>query len=283
MLKKRDLLVVLIGSLVVILAGILYLEKSYASFPFQIKVTSSKGFYLSREPILINYEVKNLSDSAICLVFDEITEYFNIKDQLGRGYSNIGTADYASCTDTLKPDQIFKGYVDLKSRYRVLQSGDYTCYVDFYGSKSNVLTIKVKDPTGDEKKALDLYLEAQKLDWTRDKDARKWEQAFYKYLELVEKYPNSVYAPLALDDALYKAHVIKDKNIVISVCKNLIENYPESYYVDDAFYNLIGNYKVLGDKAGAIAYVKGLTEKYPNTKISEKAKYWLEKTEKEKF
>jgi hypothetical protein len=88
---------------------------------------------------------------------------------------------------------------------------------------------------------------------------------------------------MSLYTALFKAHVIKDKNKVMSVCKKLIEDYPEFYYIDDTFYNLVGNYKVLEDKTGAMEYMNELIEKHPNTKISERAEHWLEKIEKWEF
>jgi TolA-binding protein len=230
-----------------------------------IKIWVDKDLYLVREPIFVNYSIKNVTDSLLFLSFNEIEEYFVIKDQNGR--------------------------LEITSAYGVKQVGEYNGslqmpsggFFPYTGAKSNTIKIKVKGPTGDEKKALDLYLEAQKLHWCKDKDPKKWEQAFYKYLELAGKYPKSVYAPMSLYTALFKAHVIKDKNIVISVCKKLIENYPESYYIDDTFYNLVGNYKVLEDKTGAIEYMKELIKKYPDSKISERAEYWLEKIEKWEF
>ncbi|MGB8658201.1 MAG: hypothetical protein WCE90_10530 [Candidatus Zixiibacteriota bacterium] len=257
------------------------LQKSATAVcPFEIKIHSDKTEYLTREPISVRYEVKNISDSAICFTFDNVREFFNIKDQMGRGYANIETGDYITCPDTIHPDEVFKGSECIDSRYRISQPGEYTCFIDFSGCKSNVVKIKVKEPVGDEKKALGLYLEAQKLHWCKDRDPKKWEQAFYKYLELADKYPISVYAPISLYTALFKANVIKDKTIVISVCKKLIENYPEFYYIDDTFYNLVGNYKALEYKASAMEYMKELIKKHPNTKISDRAEYWLTQIQK---
>jgi len=254
-----------------------------------IKIWVDKDLYLVREPIFVNYSIKNVTDSLLFLSFNEIEEYFVIKDQNGRFFGTSVRGMYGG--DTLLPQQTYSAWIEITSAYGVKQVGEYNGslqmpsggFFPYTGAKSNTIKIKVKGPTGDEKKALDLYLEAQKLHWCKDKDPKKWEQAFYKYLELAGKYPKSVYAPMSLYTALFKAHVIKDKNIVISVCKKLIENYPESYYIDDTFYNLVGNYKVLEDKTGAIEYMKELIKKYPDSKISERAEYWLEKIEKWEF
>lgn len=254
-----------------------------ASEKLQIRIWTDKDTFLVKEPILVNYEIKNITDSAICFTFDNVKEFFNIKDQLGKGYSNNETGDYIICPDTIHPNEALKGNEDIDSRYNITEPGEYTCFNDFSGCKSNVVKIKVKNPVGDEKKALDIYLEAQKLHWCKDKDPKKWEQAFYKYLQLADQYPKSVYAPMSLYTALLKAHVIEDKGIVIAVCKNLIEKYPESNYVDYTFLDLIENYKILGDKVGAMDYLKELIKRYPNTRTSKGAEYWLEKIEKQEF
>jgi len=266
-----------------LLVNFSFQKSASAVCPFEIKIHSDKAEYLTREPIIVHYEVKNVSDSAICFAFDNVKEFFNIKDQLGRGYANIEHGDYFICPDTIHPNEVFKGSEDIDFRYRIIQPGEYTCFIEFFGCKSNILKIKVKEPTGDEKEALDLFREAEKLSWCKDKDPQKWEKAFYKYSGLVKKYPKSVYAPLALRSALLDAHVIKDKNEVISVCKKLIEDYPDSYYMGVAFLYLVENYKTLEDKARAIEYMKELIRKYPNTKISERAEYWLGKIEKWEF
>ena len=77
--------------------------------------------------------------------------------------------------------------------------------------------------------------------------------------------------------------MIKDKNVVISVCKRLIEKYSDSYYIDDTFYNLVGNYKALEDKTGVVQYLKELIRKYPNSTVSRNAEYWLSEIEKWEF
>lgn len=267
----------------ILLVGFCLHETASARCPFEIKVQSDKREYLTREPIIAHYQVENISDSTICFAFDNVKEFFNIKDQLGTGYANIEHGDYFICPDSIHPNEVFSGSERIDFRYRIVQPGEYTCFINFSGCKSNILKIKVKDPLGNEKKALDLYLEANKLHWCKDKDPQKWEQAFYKYLELAQKYPNSVYSPISLYNALFKAHVIQDKNVVIRVCKKLIDDYPEFHYIDDVFYNLVGVYKVLEDKAGATQYMKQLIKDYPDTKISERAEYWLEKIEKWEF
>ena len=278
----------LLASILVPLLIVVYPSVSTVSGTdlIQIRIGTDKNEYLTREPIIVNYEVKNIADRTVHLNFLALSMYFDIKDQEGRGYANKLMLSFGfAYPDSLKPGESYESSENVADRYGIVFPGEYTCLLKNPSpkAKSNMIGIKVKHPKGDDKKALDLYLRAEKLDQCKDKDPDKWEQAFGEYLELADKFPESVYAPMSLYTALFRAHVIKDKNMVISACKKLIENYPEFYYIDDTFYNLVGNYKVLEDKAGAIEYMKELIEKHPNPEISEKAEYWLERIEKWEF
>ena len=193
--------------------------------------------------------------------------------------------------DSLLPRKSFSSVLNLTFSHGIVTPGLYTCYIEmptggffpYTGAKSNVLDIKVEEPTGDEKRAFGFYSKAEQLSWCRDKDPKKWEQAFYIYLQLVHEYPNSVYAPISLYNALFNVDVIRDTNVVISVFKALIESYPQFHYVDETFYKLVDYYKTLKDKAGAVEYMKELIKKYPNSRISSNAEYWLPKIEKWEF
>jgi hypothetical protein len=263
---------------------------SSSSAQLKMKIWVDKNSYLVREPVFLNYSIENATDSLLFFSFQEIREYFVIKDQNGRFFGPSTRGMYGG-GDSLLPHETHTGWTEIMSSYGVTEVGQYSCRLEmpsgglfpYTGAKSNTIEVIVKEPKGDEHKALQLYLEAQDLHWCKDKDPKKWERAFEKHLHLAETYPKSVYAPISLYTALFRAHVIGDKNIVISVCKKLIEDYPEFYYIGDTFYNLVGNYKVLQDKAGATAYMRELIEKHPNTEISERAEYWLERIEKWEF
>jgi tetratricopeptide (TPR) repeat protein len=265
-----------------------------------IRIWSDKYEYLTREPILVDYEVKNISDTPVRTIFDLFNEHFNIKDQDGRGYSNLMLGSYASFSDTLKPGESYKGGLAIDGRYQIVSQGEYICYMEIpkdlllpfcsEKSKSNPIKIKVKDPEGTEKKALELYLEAGKLKYARNKqgrkDLQKRELGFLKYQELVGKYPNSIYAPLALRAAIGVYLLSQDSNErrkIIPLCIKLIEDYPDFYDFVGTFTDLVDTYKILKDKEGAIRTMKELIEKHPNTKISERAEYWLKQVEKWEF
>jgi len=272
----------------------------HASY-LDIKIWTDQPEYLVREPIIVEYTVKNISDSTIRMTFLLLPFDFKITDQNGVSYPGrlsiqVGFAD----DDLLPPGGECNGGVNITDLYGVVSSSEYSCYFEHpqgpkeYISpegKSNEIKIMVKEPEGDEKEALDMLLEADKLKYSRDeqhggRDLKKAELGFLKYQELADRYPNSVYAPLALDGAIgvyqYSPDFESMKKI-IPVCKRLIENYPNSIYFLSAFTSLEGVYEVLKDKPGAIAAMSELIEKHSDSKISEEAKRRLEQIEKWNF
>jgi tetratricopeptide (TPR) repeat protein len=267
----------------------------YASDHLEIKIWTDKNEYLIKEPIFVNYEVKNTTDSTVALNFRGLKEYFVIKDQDNRTFGNRLTSFYAVLNpNSLKPNASYSDREEISDRYGMTEPGEYSCYIQLPPAtfspspetKSNLIKIKVKAPEGKEKQALNLFLEAEKLKWTPDKDSEKRALGFSKYLELVDKFSTSVYAPKALRSAWGVYIYSKDseeRRKIIPVCKKLIENYPDSYYFILAFTEIVDTYKILKDKEGAIKTIKELIEKHPNTKISERAEYWLKQIEKWEF
>ena len=261
----------------------------------EIRIWTNKEDYIVREPILVYYEVKNKGSNLIILSFGLFGEYFEIKDKKGRSYGNMYLGEYA-LTDTLRSKESYKSRTNVSDRYRVTNAGEYTIFMQTPEEgilpvvRSNVIKVKIQEPTGNEKKALDILVEADRLRWARDsegkKDLIKKELGFQKYQELVDKYPNSIYAPLALNSALgiYKFSPDFDEmQKIIPLCKRLIENYPNSIYFSSAFMSLIDVYEVLKDRAGATEAMNELIQKHPNSKISQEAEKRLKKIEEWKF
>jgi hypothetical protein len=249
----------------------------------EIRIWTTKDVYLALEPVVVGFEVKNVGDTNFTIHgdLDAVKQFFHITNDKGKNYHNTLLVSYFG-TSSLQPGESYKDSEEIGSRYGVTGPGIYTCFLEVQHHKSNILKFKIIEPEGDEKKALDLYLEADRLHWCNDKDPVKFKRAFYKFLELAEKYPNSVYAPQALRWALF-GHRFKDKRIVVSECKRLIEKYPDSPLLDITIEGLAANYKALEDKRGAEEYMNHLIGKYPNSNISERAKNWLRKIEKWEF
>jgi len=271
---------------------------SQASEKLQIRIWTDKEVFLEHEPIPVNYEIKNISDSIQFLSFGVIAENFVIKDEQGQEYSTHLRGSFTGGGDSLSPGETHQTGADIGRLYGIKSVGEYTCYIytqpsallNFGWTKSNTIKFKVIEPKGVEKKALNILLEADRLKYARDEEGKKdltqKEPALQKYLELVDKYPKSVYAALALSSArgIYRySKNLEEMKKIIPVCKRLIEEYPNSIYFMSAFTSLVDVYEILKDKEGAIKTINELIEKHPNTIISEEAERRLKRIKEWKF
>ena len=206
------------------------------------------------------------------------------------------SGSYGFISDSLKPNEAFEGSEGIDGRYGIVDAGEYTCYlespqwINAPSARSNEIKITIRNPEGEEKKALGLHLEAEGLRYGRDDqgktDHQKRELGFQRFQVLVDKYPKSTYAPLALKAAigtyLYSQNLAERRRI-IPICIKLIEDYPAFCDFVGTFTDLAHTYEILKDKEGAIKTMQELIKKHPESKISERAEYWLERIEKWEF
>lgn len=267
----------------------------------EIKIWSDKLEYLVREPIVINYSVKNVSDRLVRINLTELSFCLRIRDEKGTSFPAQLSLSYGfAYPDSLKPGEEYKSGVSITDVYGVVSPGEYSCFLEnpqgpkeyiSPGGKSNTIKVIVKEPEGEEKKVLDMFLEAERLAYSRDKqhggrDLGKAELGFLKHQQLVNKYPNSIYAALSLRGAIgvyLYSRELNERRKIIPVCKRLIEKYPNSIHFALAFVSLVDVYEVLKDKEGAIKIMQELIKKHPDSKISERAEYWLERIQKWEF
>jgi hypothetical protein len=273
----------------------------------QTHIWSDKPEYLLAEPIVLRYRMKNVGDEVIWVNLGEIGCYLDLQDKHGHAFPKkksyaIPSVYSFSYPDSLIPGEEAEGWVNLQDIYGTISAGEYTCFLHnphgrvqkalILPSKrtSDTTEIAVKNPAGEERCALDVFLEAVRLSSPADnEDTSSWavsELSFSKYQELVNSYPNSVYAPLSLRAAIGAyagSHLITQRRKVILLCIRLIEDYPDSHDWAQTFTDLVNIYRILKDKDGAINTMQELIEKHPGTKISERAEYWLGKIQDWKF
>lgn len=290
-MKGKKAILLAVASMILV---VFFVSRSApASEKLEIHIRSDKNQFFVHEPILVYYQVQNVSDSIVFLSFGMIQEDFIIKDEQGRRYATQFRGSWMPM-DSLRPGEMHSSAVNVYECYGVQDIGEYTCYVysqpsavlHFPTIESNTIKFRLLEPKGEEKEALDLYLEAESLKWTKDKDPEKRAHSFLRFQELVDRYPNSVYAPSALSSAwgIYRySQKLEDRKKNIPVYNRLIENYPDSHYAPSAFCGLVETYEKLKDKSGAIRAMKELMEKHPDTNISARAEYWLEKIEEWEF
>jgi hypothetical protein len=256
----------------------------------RIKIWADKQEYLLYEPISIKYEVYNTLETKLVTSFQTFDEFFNIRDNSGRSYPNLLISQYMM-SDTLAPGGYFKGSEGIDSRYRIYNPGYYECIMDVPKTaiipncrdnpKSNLIEFSIKEPVGDERNALRMYLKADSLHWNTtetglDKKARR-KIAFDAYVDLADTYPSSVYAPRAIYMAILLNNSVDDKAAIVDLCKKIIERYSDSHFLADGFYYFAKMQKLLKDQTGSAEYMEYLIKKYPDSKISDRAEYWLAK------
>jgi tetratricopeptide (TPR) repeat protein len=253
----------------------------------QIRIWGEKNDYLPHEPILIKYEIYNRFNEAVVTNFDLFKQHFHISDNKGRDYRSIVLIDCVM-GDTLPHGASVVDSEYIEFRYRTFNPGEYECFMEIPGiittphclqsMKSNSIVFSVKEPIGEERLALDLYLKADSLGriTALDKKTRR-KNEFEAYLDLADKYPRSIYAPISLYAALIMESVPDDKTVLISIGKKLIEDYPDSPFSAWAYQDLIIAYSKVEGITKAVEYMNHLLVKYPNSKISDRAEYWLGK------
>lgn len=281
-----------------IILGVLFASPSTrAGEELKIDIWIDKDEFLMHEPIVVHYKVANIGDSMAYLNFQMIEEDFVVEDENGNRYRSHIRGTYGG-GELFAPGETHTDNLDIGGRYGVNSVGEYTCYVHSYPFfcsdaevlNSNTIKFKVVRPTGEEEKALNLFLKAEKLEWTRSgtggPDSSKEAMAFVKYQELVDRYPKSVYAPKALNAAAgvyFYSRTLDQRRRIIPVCIRLIEEYPDSYYFHLSFTKLLHTYEIVKDKVGAIKTLRELIKKHPNTRVSEEAERRIRKVEKWEF
>jgi hypothetical protein len=253
-----------------------------------VSIRSDKPVYLSYEPVSVFYTVHNARDTVTAMTYLSFGEHFFITNQDGRQYRNTQFIDFARFLDTLDPGASYTGREKIDLRYYVQLPGRYTCVLRINAENmvyprcageivSNTITFAIVEPTGFEREALRLYLQADSLNLTKDRN--NWKKALATFIEMARKYPESVYAASALYSAAQLGEIAEDRRVIIDACHTLIEKHPESPFFAWTFSHMFNNYAAIKDKSGAVAYSKSLIQKYPGTAISATAQSWLPRVE----
>ncbi|MGB2768696.1 MAG: hypothetical protein WBC88_03095, partial [Candidatus Zixiibacteriota bacterium] len=148
---------------------------SEASDGLQMRIWTEKSNFLTHEPIVVHFRVTNIGDREYCINLSEMSEDFVIEDHQGRGYvSHLKGMDMGG--DLLGPGETRRNAVEVSGLYGVVNKGEYACYCRTIGCPavlnsqrvtSDTIQFKVVEPKGEEKEALHLFLEAEKLVWAR--------------------------------------------------------------------------------------------------------------------
>lgn len=166
------------------------------------------------------------------------------------------------------------GYSVQKRYFPFLPVGSYTVQAHFDGVSSNVLSFDILEPSGEEKEALELMVDARSL-WKR----RDHAPSGRKYQEVIDKYPNSVYA----ETCLRKARVYTDNRIKkyfregieydeIGIYKELLQKFPNSGSSRDWLFVITKDM----DQTEKEKYIDEAIQNNPNTRVAKFAKQMLQ-------
>jgi hypothetical protein len=251
------------------------------------EVQLSKTIFFAREPIwiLISYTnvspepQKNYAASHHRLV---------LQDSSGTRYKTSIHPEYWGSL-TLAPNETSWYEFDILQYYgirerkfrgrRYLPAGHYTVY-DAQGKyKSNILEFDVIDPEGIELKAMRLLKQGYNL-----RIEKKGQEAVQKFREIVERYPESVYAPTAIYAEISTYQIsLEDADKAQERRYELIEKYPASgsaraRVAGVAWYHI--NKKGIRGKADACEALLDLIQTYPDSRIADRAKSEIQSIEK---
>lgn len=281
----------------------------------QVVVGFDKEVYLLDEPIFLKFHLRNVGSETLRYKYNGPQPYF-IKDSKGKVYKYYGPQVMRGTTagEEIKPGEtIEKGGYDLLENYgelppvkknyflplvrRYLPPEVYTVQasfylVDYYGGpeqikttliKSNIAKFTVVEPTGDEEEAHRLLKRAYESQYKKDDE----DEALHYHESLVNSYPKSVYAPLALsiERLIYSQKDFKKEQ---EIRKEIIDRYPNSFYAVQEVRATAVNYANLFFRTGhydqeeIINELKHIAEKHKGTKVEPVAKEMIERVKQGK-
>jgi hypothetical protein len=250
-MKKHKLYLIFLGSLI----GLAF-QSHHTSFCQQnpansidISINLGKKSFATSEPIWLDVSVKNISYYDIkILPLDlscmECLKIFLVNSK-GDTLSYHGIVSDVTRPPTgylTEPGNYRSNYFNLLDGFGEMIDGlgirrfikpDNYSIIAIYNNiiESNVETLEVKEPEGEEKKALALLMKGY------DYHIQLEIPQFDKQLEeLVVKYPKSVYADLAYYEMTYWSEDYKDAE---EYGKQLVIQYPDSKFTRFAFWKML--------------------------------------------
>jgi len=258
-----------------------------------ITISTEKDHFLSQEAIWIFINFVNTTKDTLRINRSALREGLRVGAIQGPRVPKYLRGSGIPTSFVVPGDSLF-ALVDLNTYYgtrggvyhgwRFIPKGGYRVYIKLpsYRITSDTVEITVSEPEGEELKALNLLTEGMKLSETVGGERKAAiAKAYKKFEELVEKYPHSLYAPKALDEAAgCYMYVSGEEEKALQKFRELLEKYPESPYYLLAIACIEVIYENDKDKAGALREMKELMKKHPNSKIADRVRRGIQYIEK---
>ncbi len=257
-------------------------------FNTNITIWTEKSIYLVQEIISVNFKIENFEEPGP-FISGIIQTSLIIQDSKGNILPATSSLSYNDIKSMKKGEirsfegsinwiyGIYNGFESIfpADNYRITCSwkeGD-----GYEPIVSNTIEIVVKEPTGQELGALQLYREALKY-----QDQKEYQTAADKYEELTIKYPNSVYGAQALNNKLFILYFIKnDEAEIIKTNRKILENYPNSRYIEKAIEDLNSYYQYYNNPQGEKQYFDSLYQTTESIKLKQTIKEYFDKIDKD--
>jgi len=260
-------------------------------FEYEIKDSKGKEYEYEaihgiRGPIVIGgpplYHNLLPKQTLILLEYQDILYFCGDYLELDKGYKWCGPS--VGIRKFLPPER----YTISVSREITVKSGTEARTRNLESTREFL----VNEPTGEDKSAMELYEEAIIITWARKKEDVKFdwkERALLKYNEIAEKYPNSIYAPLALSYVGEFLHLaerggFEGNKKALEIEKKIINLYPDTPFAFESLKKIPMRYanmremdeeKIKGD-------IQVIIDKYPDKRIGKEAAKLLKEFEEGK-
>ena len=234
-------------------------------------------FYV-RQPVWLSIRVVNRGTVGPHIVNRPWTQYCFVLDSQGNRLSLDTPAEESVPISRVKPGEVMEKHINLVRPYFLLGKRDpclppgrYSVYfhwneVGYESLTSDTITFLVSNPKGQEYKALTLLNEGDRM-----YRLKKFKEFDARYEELVQKYPESMYAAGALE-LIFRNHLNRygthHREIRIKTARRLLEQYP--YHVTNLgllLYDLEETYRMDNDIPGLKACLETLVQSTPNPKL----------------
>lgn len=255
--------------LTIIVILILLISELYAneSFDAVVTISSDKEEYISHEAILINIEINNYGKPGLRLN-NNILEFFIITDSNNNRFS-VNYHSYSDKSNEMNIGETVKMQVNVISYYGMINddTGNFSTYFPpgtysiqyiyrypgYPPIESNIISVSVKEPIGDEKLALNFLRQG----WAAQKE-KDIEKAVDFYQKVYGKYPNSIYASTAINEEFIISKLIRpDITKMLKLSQKMLEEYPES---EHAIRCMRAFYKIKEAKEGKNIAIEALNK-----------------------
>jgi hypothetical protein len=213
----------------------------------ELKLLHDKPVYLIAEPIWIDILVINHGSDTVSVPYPGPTLDLQKFVVVNNGVDTLPyRGDILSLTEipkySLAPGDTLYGLFNLLDGYRHAKSsnvfyskpllGEVTVLSFYYNLvTSNTISFTIAEPSGAERQAYDLLTEGTHHEYLVRSKA--------KLEELIEHFPNSVYAPLAC--LCFTTSDDPEQNVKYGLM--LLDIYPESGYAESGFPHFVGDCK----------------------------------------